>query len=631
MVDDSTLFSFSDGLSKVWGAHLFKAGFHFQHGLYNQYHQAGSNNFPGNFNFATDANNPNDSGNPYANAVLGNFDTYTEGTNRVNYAPITKIVEWYVQDHWKVASRLTVDVGLRFTYAMPMSPANNNAGNFYPAVFNPAQVPVLFMPAKIGGKNVAINPLTNAQVPAVYGGLIVPNSGNTTNGVITPTTPGFPSSMVYSDGVLTAPRFGFAWQPFRDGKTVVRGGGGIYYSPRLDIGTLGNLFFNPPAIFNPQQFYGTVATAVNGTGLLSPSSFSRDIDPHAKTVTAYQTNFGIQRNVGWGTVVDAYVGSFGRHLGEVVQLNQVPYGAEFLPQNQNPQTNTPLNDNFFRPFPGYGNIPQQIFEGNSSYHSMQLQITRRFAQGLQFGFVYTRSKALDYAEGDSTANPSGTSNTVARFLNRRVWNYGLASYDRPNVLTFYFLWNVPRLSKLLPNPLVKAIFDGWQISDITTFESGQPLAVTLSTNPSVNFTGGGDGARPVLVANPILPSDQRTFYQYFNVAAFKEPTPIDPKSCTASGCPPITIANIGNMPTMPIRGPGVANFNTSLFKNVMVKERLAFQLRAEAYNLFNHTQYQNVNTTVQFNAAGQQINAAAGNITSARDPRIMQFALRVSF
>jgi hypothetical protein len=147
----------------------------------------------------------------------------------------------------------------------------------------------------------------------------------------------------------------------------------------------------------------------------------------------------------------------------------------------------------------------------------------------------------------------------------------------------------------------------------------------------VNFTGGGDGARPVLVANPILPSDQRTFYQYFNVAAFKEPTPIDPKSCTASGCPPITIANIGNMPTMPIRGPGVANFNTSLFKNVMVKERLAFQLRAEAYNLFNHTQYQNVNTTVQFNAAGQQINAAAGNITSARDPRIMQFALRVSF
>src|ERR1051325_21725 len=116
MVDDSTLFSLSDGISKVWGPHLVKAGFTFQHGLYNQYHQAGSNNFPGNFSFAADANNPLDTGYAYSNAVLGYYDTYTESTNRVNYAPITKIFEWYAQDHWKVGRRLTIDIGVRFTY-----------------------------------------------------------------------------------------------------------------------------------------------------------------------------------------------------------------------------------------------------------------------------------------------------------------------------------------------------------------------------------------------------------------------------------------------------------------------------------------------------------------------------------
>src|SRR5262249_36196956 len=158
------------------------------------------------------------------------------------------------------------------------------------------------------------------------------------------------------------------------------------YNPGADAGTLGNLFFNPPAIYNPTQYYGTVATAANGTGLLSPSGFSRTIDPHHKTVTSYHASTGIQRNLGHLTVLDvAYVGSFGRHLSETVSLNTPNYGANLLPQNQNPQTGTPLNDNYFRPYMGYGAFTQQIFEGNSSYHSLQVSANRRFARGLQFG------------------------------------------------------------------------------------------------------------------------------------------------------------------------------------------------------------------------------------------------------
>jgi hypothetical protein len=636
MVDDSTKFTIADDLTKIAGGHELKAGVRIERALYNQYHQAGGNAFPGAFAFGTDSANPLDSGNAYANTLLGNYSTYTEATNRVDYAPITRIYEWYVRDHWRVTSRLTMDIGFRFTWALPQSPNNDNAGNFVPYLYDPTKATVLYRPAKVNGVNVTINPITGAVVtPAVLAGLRVPGVGDPLNGVITPTTPGYPREMVYSNGILTAPRFGLAWDPFGNGKTAIRLGGGFFYNPGADAGTLGNLFFNPPAIYNPVQYYGTVATAANGTGLLSPSNFSRDIDPHHKTVTSYHANFGVQRDLGHLTMLDvAYVGSFGRHLGEVVQLNSIPYGDNLVPKNQNPQTNTPLADNYIRPFQGYGTIPQQIFEGNSSYHSLQVSLNRRFSHGLQFGVAFTHSKAMGYADGDSTSTsgaPTGASNTVARFLDRKIANYGLMSYDRPNVLTFHFLWDVPKLGRLVPNPVVKAIFDGWQISDITSFIPGSALNISMTTNPTVLFWSEGDGGTPLMIGNPNLPRDQRSATRWFDASAFAEPIPITAAQCASGTCPAWTYGNVGNAPSNIIRGPGRNTWNTSVFKNFRIRERLTVQFRAEAYNTFNHTNFNAVDTTIQYNAAGVNTRSSTGNVTSARDPRIMQFALRINF
>jgi hypothetical protein len=637
MVDDSTSWTIADDLTKIVGGHEFKAGIRLQRALYNQYHQAGGANFPGNFSFGTDSQNPYDSGYAYANAILGLYDTYTEATNRVDYAPITKIYEWYVRDHWRVTSRLTMDIGVRFTWGLPQSPNNDNAGNFVPSLYNPAKATVMYRPAKINGQNVTINPITGQIVtPSVLAGLIIPGSGDPMNGIITPTTPGYPRDMVYSNGVLAAPRFGLAWDPFGNGKTAVRVGGGFFYNPGADAGTLGNLFFNPPAIYNPTQYYGYVSQAANGTGLLSPSSFSRTIDPHHKIVTAYHANAGIQRDLGHMMALDvAYVGSFGRHLSETVNLNNPNYGAILLPQNLNPQSNTPLNDNYFRPFQGYGGFSQQIFEGNSSYHSLQVTLNKRFSHGVQFGVSYTHSKAMGYAEGDSTSTsgvPSGT-NTVARYLDRKIWNYGLMSYDRPNLMTFNFLWDVPKLGRVLPNRFVKAVFDGWQFSDTTTFAPGSPLSISMTTNPTVNFfgSGEGDGSRPLLIGDPTLPSGQRNINQWFNVNAFMEPIPLTAAQCASGTCPAISYLNIGNTPSGVFRGPGRQTWNTAVFKTFRFKEKVRVQFRAEAYNTFNHTNFNAVDTTIQYNASGVNTRSSTANITSARDPRYMQFALRINF
>jgi outer membrane receptor protein involved in Fe transport len=264
-------YSVTDSLTKVWNQHTLKFGVDVQLDEYLQKHTGRS--FSRNFAFDRNANNPFDSNYAYSNALLGNFSKYSEINNRPDYRPRARTFEWYAQDQWRTTSKLTLDLGVRFTWGLPQTVQNGS--NFIPGLYSPAQAPVLYFPATVNGQNVAVNPLTGLAggiYPAMYIGLFVPGTGNVANGSTSVNTPGYPSGMVCGTGVLAAPRFGFAWDPLGDGKTAIRSGFGVFLNARARTGQAGDMVSNPPNIFTLSEYSGNVSTFLNAGTLLGPPS-----------------------------------------------------------------------------------------------------------------------------------------------------------------------------------------------------------------------------------------------------------------------------------------------------------------------------------------------------------------------
>jgi hypothetical protein len=214
---------------------------------------------------------------------------------------------------------------------------------------------------------------------------------------------------------------------------------------------------------------------------------------------------------------------------------------------------------------------------------------------------------MNYADADGS--------TVAQFVPIRIWNYGKAGYDRTHNLVVNYTWDVPKLSRFWNNAPVRAVFDNWQLAGILSLASGSPLGISLGTVDAADITGGGDGARVVVLDKAVIPKSERTFTRYFDTGVFARP---------AQG-------TIGNAPKDVIRGPGINNWDVSIFKHFPIRERASFQFRWEMYNAFNHTQFEGVDTSTRFDTAGRQTNARFGALTSSRDARRMQASLRFQF
>jgi len=202
------------------------------------------------------------------------------------------------------------------------------------------------------------------------------------------------------------------------------------------------------------------------------------------------------------------------------------------------------------------------------------------------------------------------------YQNPDTWSYGLSDFDRTHVAVINYTYDVPKASARWNNVLARAVLDNWQISGITTLTSGAPMGVGFTTVDGTDINGGGDGIRIIVNGDPTLPREERSLTQWFDTSVFSRP---------ARGNP-------GNSPKDVVRGPGLTNFDLTLFKNIPLgADRRRLQLRWEVYNLFNQVQFNGVNTTARFDAQGNQVNQLFGQVTSTRTPRVMQVAVRVVF
>lgn len=604
LIGADATFNVADGFSYVRQGHTFKAGIFLERA---RNHEGPAGVFNGNFDFSRDVNNPGDTNYAYSNASLGNFRSYNESTTRPPVEGRVFTMQWYAQDTWKVSRRLTFDYGVRFGWATRWKDRRNRSASFTTERFDPKRAPLLYESVRIPAGVRARNPVTGEVLPAVLIGAYVPNNGDVINGIVLGTDTSYPNGFRERDRVLVEPRFGLAYDLTGNGQTVLRIGAGMFHQQIPGGGLNTVVTTTPPIQFNPSLFYGNLDTFRNTTGVLFPSSVN-GVERRGLTPAIYNISAGVQRMIGFGTVVDvSYVSSLGRHLEQTRNLNTVPYGARFLPQNADPANPAlPLNENFYRPLPGYANVTWREFASTSNYHSLQVSANRRFIKSLQFGIAYTWSKSMDYTSADGGA--------VAVYRPVRIWNYGKSTFDQTHVFVANYTWDLPKASRWLDKGLVRWMFDDWQLSGITSFVSGTPTGVDFSTVDGADITGGGDGARVVVRGKATL--DDRTFTKWFDTGVFGRPARGD----------------FGNAPKDVFRGPGVANWDLSAFKNIPLRgERLKLQFRWETYNTFNHTQYLGVDNAARFDVLGNQVNQRFGQVISARNPRVMQGSLRLIF
>jgi hypothetical protein len=623
--------SFADNLSITHGDHALKFGMYFERLLNGE---APGGQWSGVFNFAgNDSNYTAALGNTsyaYANALIGNFRNYQESTAR----PFTNLrltqVQWYAADQWKIHRRLTLNYGLRFGYHSPFEQIDGQGSNFVPDLFNRARAVALYESACAvsftppatcpAAQRRARNPITGELIPLVGAnaglvGAIVPNSGDANNGLalgIDPnTTPGYR----HTKSIDYEPRFGVAWDVFGSGKSVIRFQGGVYHAPRVGGGTTGgNLVNNQPANRTFSIDFGNInnLAALTGTALTRPSALNA-VEQESHTPSIYNFTFGIQQDIGFQTVMEvSYVGSFARHLGQRININGVPDGARLGTNNIDPVTGQRLGNDFLRPYRGYADINMVVWGGTSNYNSLQAQITRRYTKGFQYGLAYTYSKSFDYANDDSSDV----------FFNRpyKQFNYAPSDFDQTHILTVNYIYDIPNLSRKFNNGFVKAIFDQWQLTGTTSYASGKPKNVTVTYNGGVtDITGGQDNARPNTICDPmrnISGSDPTGTPYVVNVTCFARPT---------------RLGDIGNTPRNSLRMPSTFNNDMALFKNIPMGESRVLQLRWEVYNVFNHTNFKDIDAGVVFDAAGNQTNTRFGAPISARSPRVMQAAIKFSF
>lgn len=623
-------------LTKTFGAHTAKTGIYYQHSLKPQSSRAPAN---GSVSFQNDASNPFDTGYPFANAALGIYRTYTQAAQWVMGRWVYDNVEWYVQDNWRVNDRLTLDYGMRFYWMQPTHDANDQASNFLPDRYDPAKAPRLYRPAIVNGVRVALDPVTGQTLPAVAIGRIVPGSGSLQNGLFQQGH-GITELLYENAGIQYAPRFGASFDLTGEQKIVARGGAGIFYNRPMGD-TVYAMIEQPPTVVAPTLFYGRLQDIDAGSALVAPPTlFAFEEDGTFPKVYAF--NVGVQIQLPWASVFDiSYVGTRSRDQHQQRNINAPPYGAAYLAQNQDPTlapSNIPgataLPVDFLRPYQGYGNIFLVDTSGYADYNSLQMSFNRRFQNGLLFSVNYTLGKAMGTSSVDLPAGNNNPNPDVVGFPrndeNQHKANYAPLDFDRRHSFIGYFVWELPKMER---GGVLGAVVNHWQLSGVYRWVSGAPYTPRVSIpgiSPyTLTGTQGLEGARIVITGDPGSGHSDDP-YRQFNVNAFAAPTPGS-----------IGLESGRNY----LVGPPQNNLDLSLSKFISFRNGRRLELRIDAFNALNHTQFLTVNSTLTvrsltdptptnlaYDANGNLVNPQGfGTVATQRPPREIQLLARFQF
>jgi len=658
--NSNPVYSFHENVTKIIGNHNLQFGAYFAAVQKNENaleEPNGNLGFSGSPSFSYTSGTS--TGNGFADLLVGDIGSFAQPNQNARYYNRYKVLEPYLQDDWHVTRRLTLNLGVRVSLFGSYYEAKGQAYNFVPGAYNPALAP---------GFSTADGSLVFAPGQDI----------TTITGMVHCGTNGIHSSCMSGHLFNPAPRVGFAFDPKGDGKMAIRGGYGIFFEhANGNDANTESLEGNPPLIIAPVQVAIQGYTNIGGSAIGAPEFFplgggtSQLTSITTKTQWPYvqQWHLDIQRELVRNTLVTvAYVGSKGTHLSQQLDRNQIPAtrrsqnpfpvgmpvsdpicAADQLPDGTpftgqallnltvacgyagNLAGNIPILDNgnvdpdMLRPSLGYTSIYAIIGGANSNYNAFQVS-GRRNAGGLELTLAYTYSHSID--------------NSSDRYDSSFVDSYNLtgnrasSSFDQRHILTISYIYTLPIFQHAAG--LQKTFLGGWQVSGITTMQTGEPFSIINGGNYYDNAgvaNGVGSGSYADIVSDPhanvprgVVPGVQGSLL--FNPAAYDFPTGL-------------TFGNSGrNSLNMPRR----TNFDMGLFKRFALRESVSLEFRAEAFNVFNHTQWNGIDNStcgLDFNSGSSEcVFGDAGNgITAstflhpngAHNPRIGEFALKVIF